>query len=41
MIFDNMEENTPIERIVQKLKKYFGIEADEAARLIAACAGEV
>ena len=35
MIFDNIEEDIPIERIVQKLKKYFDIEENEADRLIA------
>lgn len=41
MIFDNIEEGIPAERIVQKLKKYFGLEEDEAGRLIAVCVGDM
>ncbi len=40
MIYENIEEGTPAECIIQKLKKYFGIEADEAGSLIAACKAE-
>ncbi len=40
MIFENIEENIPLERIILKLKKYFGLEEEEAGRLINACVAQ-
>lgn len=41
MIFENIEENIPFERIILKLKKYFGLEEEEAGRLISTCAAQL
>ncbi len=41
MILDNLEENVPIERIMAKLHKYFGMEEEEAGRLINTYVNEI